>query len=418
MGGGLCWIDYDKDGWLDLYLVNSHTEDETEYWQAQGGLPRNALYRNHGGIFTEVSAAASADLAMRGTGCIAADFNRDGYTDLFVTADGPNALLWNQGDGTFVEGAEAAGLHNLEWNASAAAGDLNNDGWLDLFVTSYIDLNKRIPKPTGAFPQDFYGLSDKLYISEGLADGSEGAPVTFREVTRAAGLERQERGLGALLSDLDNDGDLDLYIANDGHPNRLYANQPWPDSKEADPEGLGFRFVDLTETANVGDSGSGMGVTSGDYDGDGWLDLFITNWERELNALYRNEMADEGDLTFQYSTFRIGVSGLGNGKTGWGTHLIDLDHDTDADLLIANGRVPVTNLVTDPELARLYLNRSWNLAGKPGRTGHFLDWTEQVGLAGRGTIAGAGQRSGGLRQRRRSGHRHQHDCRTAGAAAQ
>jgi cytochrome c peroxidase len=390
MGGGLCWIDYDGDGWLDLYLVNSHAEDEVDYWQANGGLPRNVLYRNEGGLFRDVSAATNVDLAMRGTGCVAVDFNRDGHMDLYVSADGPDALLWNQGDGTFIEGAAAAGLGAPEWTASAAAGDLNNDGWPDLFVTGYIDLNNRIPKPVGAFPQDYYGLPDRLYINEGPADGAAGGPVTFREVTVAAGLTRQERGLGALLSDLDDDGDLDLYIANDGHPNRLYANEPWPGGKEADPEGLGFRFVDLTDTANVGDSGSGMGVASGDYDGDGWLDLFITNWERELNALYRNETAEQGHLTFQYSTFRIGISGLGNGKTGWGTHLIDIDHDTDADLLIANGRVPVTNLQTDPELVRLYLNRSWNLAGDKGRTGHFLDWTKQAGLEEVGPLLARG----------------------------
>ena len=114
----------------------------------------------------------------------------------------------------------------------------------------------------------------------------------------------------------------------------------------------------MTETAGVGDSGSGMGVAGGDYDGDGWTDLFVTNWERELNALYRSEADATGELVFQYSTFRIGITGLGNGMTGWGTHLADFDHDTDADLLIVNGHVPVTNLATDPELVRYYRNRT------------------------------------------------------------
>ena len=390
MGGGLCWIDYDNDGWLDLYLINSYTKDEVAYWQEHGGLPTNALYRNEAGHFRNVSAAANVDLAMRGTGCVAADFNLDGYVDLFVSADGPNAMLWNRGDGTFSEGGAAAGVDAPEWNASAAAGDLNGDGWPDLFVTSYIDLKKRVPKPSGAFPQDYYGLTDRLYLSDGPVDSNAGSPVTFREVTALAGLTRQERGLGALLSDLDDDGDLDLYIANDGHPNRLYANEPWPGGAEADPEGLGFRFRDLTDTADVGDSGSGMGVTSGDYDGDGWLDLFITNWERELNALYRNEVADEAELTFQYSTFRIGISGLGNGKTGWGTHLVDIDQDTDQDLLIVNGRVPITNLHTDPELVRLYRNRSQSLQAGPGQRGHFLDWTKQAGLEDVGPLLARG----------------------------
>ncbi|MGB0385231.1 MAG: ScyD/ScyE family protein [Ardenticatenaceae bacterium] len=402
MGGGLCWIDYNRDGWLDLYLVNSHAEEEIDDWEKQGGLPRNALYRNDGGTFTDVSAESGADLAQRGNGCVAADFDLDGWYDLYLTADGPNALLWNNGDGTFSEGAQVAGIDAPEWNSAAVVGDLDQDGWPDLFVAAYIDLNRQIPKPVGAFPGDYYGLPDRLYLNNGpTSDGR----VTFREVTQLAGLERQERGLGALLSDLDQDGDLDLYIANDGQPNRLYENQQLPDAPTTSPLKLGgteggrgtegrgqlaFRLIDLTNSANVGDSGSGMGVAGGDYDGDGLTDLFITNWERELNALYRNESAAEGHLTFQYSTFRIGISGLGNGVTGWGTALADLDHDTDADLLIINGRVPVTSFDNDPELVRFYRNRSQNMNGPPGRPGHFLDATEQIGLKKVGPILGRG----------------------------
>ncbi len=377
MGGGLCWLDYDRDGWLDLYLVNSHAEDEVDAWQRGEGLPRNALFRNARGQFEDVSTDSEADLALRGNGCVAADFDNDGWTDLYVTADGPNALLWNNGDGTFSEGAVAAGVAAAEWNSSSAAGDLNGDGLVDLFVTAYIDLDKRIPKPSGAFPQDYYGLADRLYLNQG--DG------TFAEVTGAAGLAQEERGLGALLTDLDHDGDLDLYVANDGHPNRLYRNDP-----AVDAAGPGFRFIDVTVDAGVGDTGSGMGVTSGDYDGDGWTDLFITNWERELNALYRSQVGELSDLVYQYSTFRIGISGLGNGMTGWGTHLMDFDHDTDADLLIVNGRVPVTNLATDPELVRFYRNRTADRWDEHARVGHFLEWTGQVGLKELGPLLGRG----------------------------
>jgi hypothetical protein len=387
MGGGLCWIDYDKDGWQDLYLVNSYAEEEIPYWTDQGGLPHNVLYHNEQGVFVDVSAASGADLAIRGNGCLVTDFNLDGWPDMFITADGPNRLLWNNGDGTFTEDAQTAGVAAPEWNSAAVAGDLNGDGLPDLFVAAYIDLDKKIPKPSGAFPQDYYGLPDHLYLNQGPAGSDR---VTFREVTTQAGLIREERGLGALLSDLDGDGDLDLYIANDGHPNRLYANEPWPGGPSADPEGLGFRFKDLTDTAQVGDSGSGMGVTSGDYDGDGLPDLFITNWERELNALYRNESAEKAPLVFQYSTFRIGVSGLGNGLTGWGAHLQDFDQDTDVDLLIVNGRVPVTNLQTDPQLIRYYRNRSQNLDGSTSRPGQFVEWTEQVGLKDVGPVLGRG----------------------------
>lgn len=387
MGGGLCWIDYDHDGWLDLYIVNSYAVEEVGYWERQGGLPQNRLYRNVAGRFVDVSDASGAGLTMRGKGCVAADFNNDGWIDLYVTAYGANALLWNNGDGTFSEGAAAAGVDAPEWSSAAAVADVNGDGWLDLFVGAYIDFKRKIPKPVGAFPQDYYGIPDRLYLNRGPdADGR----AFFEEVTLVAGLVKEERTLGAIFTDVDGDGDLDLYIANDGHPNRLYRNDLWPGGVEADPERLGFRFVDVTHQADVGDTGSGMGVASGDYDGDGRFDLFITNWERELNALYRNTTEAGGPVTFQYSTFRIGLSGLGNGMTGWGAHLVDLDNDTDRDLLIVNGRVPVTNLETDPELVRYYRNRTWSLNGPTDRPGHFIEWTQQVGLRDLGPILGRG----------------------------
>ncbi len=360
MGAGVCWIDYDQDGWLDLYLVNSHAEAERPYWQTQGGLPGNSLYRNVKGQFIEVSVPTGTDLALRGNGCVAADFNVDGWPDLYITADGPNKLLWNQGDGTFVEGAAVAGVAAPEWNSAASVADVNNDGWPDLFVAAYIDLDNTIPHPSGAFPQDYYGLPDRMYVNNG--DG------TFREVAAAVGLHREERGLGAIFTDLDNDGRSELYIANDGQPNRLYTAVP-------DNSDIGFHFEDLSLTADVGDSGSGMGITGGDYDGDGRFDLFVTNWEAELNALYRNEIDERGELVFRYSTYRIGISGLGNNMTGWGTHFADFDHDGDMDLLVVNGRVPVSNMAADAELVRFYGNMQQE--GKPGQ---FREWTRQVGL--------------------------------------
>ncbi len=360
MGAGLCWIDYDQDGWQDLYLVNSHAKEERAYWQENGGLPTNALFRNEEGQFSDVSAQTGTDLALRGNGCIAADFNLDGWPDLYVTADGPNKLLWNQGDGTFVEGAAAAGVAAPEWNSASAVADLNLDGWPDLFVAAYIDLENKIPHPSGAFPQDYYGLPDRMYVNNGNG--------TFRDVTDLVGLEREERGVGPIFTDLDNDGRLELYIANDGQPNRLYTAVP--DSSLA-----GFHFEDLSLTADIGDSGSGMGVAGGDYDGDGRFDLFVTNWEAELNALYRNEIDERGELVFRYSTYRIGISGLGNNMTGWGTHFADFDQDGDVDLMTVNGRVPVSNFASDAELVRFYGNMQQE--GKPGQ---FREWTRQVGL--------------------------------------
>ncbi|MDJ0757141.1 MAG: ScyD/ScyE family protein [Ardenticatenaceae bacterium] len=362
MGAGLCWIDYNNDGWLDLYLINSHALEETDTWENNGGLPHNRLYQNEEGQFIDVSQSTGSDLALRGNGCVAADLNLDGWTDLYITADGPNALLWNQGDGTFLEGAAAAGVDAPEWNSAASVGDLNGDGWPDLFVAAYIDLENMIENPVGAFPQDFFGLPDRLYVNQG--DG------TFAEVTSAAGLNREERGLGSLMSDFDLDGDLDLYIANDGHPNRLYVNES---------NGSALRFTDISLTSNTNDSGSGMGVAGGDYDNNGLFDLLVTNWDTELNALYRNQYDQGGELEFRYSTFQIGMTGLGNNMTGWGTAWADFDHDGDEDLFVVNGHVPIGDLAADAQLVRLYGNRY--VEGFPGQ---LREWTQDVGLSEEG----------------------------------
>ncbi|MEM8863208.1 MAG: CRTAC1 family protein, partial [Chloroflexota bacterium] len=366
MGGGLCWLDFDLDGWLDLYVVNSHAIAEQDYWAENGGLPTNQLYKNSDGEFVNVTDESGTGLTLRGNGCVAADLNNDGLIDIFVTADGPNKLLWNNGDGTFTEGAEQAGLSGpiepelAEWNSAASVGDLNGDGWPDIFVAAYINLENKVEKPVGAFPQDFYGLFDHLYLNQG--DG------TFVEVTADLGLDRAERGLGSVMSDLDNDGDLDLYIANDGHPNRMYLN-------EVNDSALGFMLVDVSQSSGANDSGSGMGIATGDYDNDGYFDLLVTNWDTELNALYRNEVGEKDALEFRYSTFRIGISGLGNNITGWGTAWVDFDHDTDQDLLVVNGHVPISNPAEDAQLVRLYGNR---LA--EGMPDQFREWTQLVGL--------------------------------------
>ena len=161
---------------------------------------------------------------------------------------------------------------------------------------------------------------------------------------------------------------LKLYIANDGQPNRLYSIVP-------DSSQIGFHMADLSLSAGTGDSGSGMGVTGGDYDGDGRLDLFVTNWEAELNALYRNEFDERSELVFRYSTYRIGIWGLGNNMTGWGTHFADFDQDGDVDLMTVNGRVPVSHFASDAELVRYYGNML-----QEGKPGEFREWTRQVGL--------------------------------------
>ena len=186
MGGGVCWLDFDNDGWLDLYAVNSHSiAVDVARWKERGGLPRNALYRNVNGKFTDVSRGSGADLQVRGNGCVAADFNGDGRTDLYVTATGYDALLWNEGDGKFVDGARAAGIDTYGWHTAATVGDVNADGRPDLFVAGYTDLNAPVEGASG-FPSTYAGVRDRLYVNDGLDAAGH---ARFREVTDEAGIE-------------------------------------------------------------------------------------------------------------------------------------------------------------------------------------------------------------------------------------
>jgi FG-GAP-like repeat/ASPIC and UnbV/Domain of unknown function (DUF6851) len=362
MGGGLCWIDYDRDGWLDLFVVNSYTESQLDRWENQGGPPRSTLFRSVKGRFVDVSSDSGADLPVRGNGCVAADFDRDGWTDLYVTTAGAGALLWNEGDGTFTEGAKAAGVDAFGWHTGAAAGDVNGDGWPDLFVAGYADLNSPVENATQGFPGSYAGVRDLLFLSNGESDAGR---VTFREVGIQAGLEaaRFAYGLGAVFSDFDRDGDLDLYVANDTNPNRLYENVPWPGGAQADPAGLGFRFDERAASAGVADPNAGMGIAAADYDGDGRNDLFVTNARRQLHAAYRSQplAASAPSWVDTRTEFAAAFDGT---FTGWGVSWADLDLDTDLDLLLTNGAIPVTSLKKDAEPIQLVESRA--AQGVPG----------------------------------------------------
>ncbi|MCP4306720.1 MAG: hypothetical protein GY788_17970 [bacterium] len=371
MSGGLCWIDYDKDGWMDLYLVNSHSLDERDHWSRNGGLPSNTMLRNDQGVFVDVTAETGTGLTTRGHGCVAADFDGDGWTDLYVTADGTNSMLLNELGNSFA--ATQVTPPAIEWSSSAAVGDLNGDDLPDLVVGSYIDLNRKIDKPSGAFPQDFLGLANHLFLNT-----SRNGVLSFSDITTEAGTTEEERTLGVVMSDFDGDGDLDLYFTNDGQPNRLHENI-------TENPGDVPQFTDISVSAGVADSGSGMGIAVGDWTGDATVDLLITNWDRELNAIFQNLGTDEGELTFRQSTFRIGLAGLGNNQTGWGTALEDFDNDADNDMLIVNGHVPISDLEEDSQLVRLYGN-----LGAEGEQGQFEDWTGRVGLEALGPLMARG----------------------------
>lgn len=379
MGGGICWLDFDDDGWLDLFVVNSYAEREASRWLDGEGLPRTALYRNEGGRFVDVGAGSGADLPIRGTGCVAADLDLDGRTDLYVTSDRGGALLWNEGDGRFAEGAGEAGAPSFGWYAGIAAGDLNGDGWPDLFLAGYVDLNNRIPEATLGFPNTYRPVRDLLYLSNGPGDGGR---VTFREVGVEAGLEAGELGygLGALLTDVDRDGDLDLYVANDTNPNRLYQNVPWPGGIAADPAGLGFRFEEVAAGVGVADPDAGMGVAAGDFDGDGWVDLFVTNASGQRHAAYRSTGA--GASSFADVRGQFGPELV---LTGWGVSWVDVDLDTDLDLVLVNGEVPVRDVTEGAQPVQAFANMT-----AQGERGRFEEASASLGLGGVGPLLARG----------------------------
>ena len=179
MGGGVCWVDIDGDGWLDLFAVNSYSDLDYGYWASNGGLPRSALFRNRHGTFTDVTTTSGAGVRIRGNGCVAGDFNGDGFSDIYVTAAGNDALLWNDGKGHFTEGARAAGITAWGWHSGAAVGDVNGDGRPDIFVAGYTDVNAPSPGSTSGFPNDHLGVRDLLYLN--LGNDRKGH-ARFREV--------------------------------------------------------------------------------------------------------------------------------------------------------------------------------------------------------------------------------------------
>jgi len=382
LGGGVCWIDYDSDGWLDLYAVNSYARAEAGRWQDEGGLPRNALFHNEHGTFVDVSAGSGADLAVRGNGCVAADFDLDGNTDLYVTTADAGALLWNEGDGTFTEGAAAAGVEAFGWHAGAAVGDVNGDGLPDLFVAGYADLQNPVGATSLGFPNTYFGVRDLLYLNRGAAQGGR---VTFREVGADAGLEVVgfEYGLGAVFSDLDRDGDLDLYVANDTKPNRLYDNVPWPGGAKADPARIGFRFEELAAKAGVADPNAGMGVAEGDFNDDGLPDLFVTNGRGQVHAAYLGQASEVVNPSFADVRGDLGLHL--KGPVGWGVSWGDLDLDTDLDLVVVNGDVPVTDLGKDAQPVQVFGNLT-----AQGSAGRFEDLGDTWGMRELGPLLGRG----------------------------
>ena len=370
MGGGLCWLDYNNDGWMDLFVVNSFSESDITDWDQHGGLPTSQLFENVHGRFVNVTRSSGAGLPVRGNGCVAADFNGDGRTDLFVTTNDDDKLLWNNGNGTFTEGARSSGVVSFGWHSGAAVADVNGDGRPDLFVAGYTNINGPVPGSAAGFPTNHIGVRDLLFLNEG--NGTQGH-ATFREVGRQAGLDpRDEHGLGALFTDVNGDGRPDLYVANDEDPNRLYLDEAWPGGAAADPKGLGFRLVDVSRKNDVADTNAGMGVAGADFNGDDVGDLFVSNSRGQEHAVFTGRRPG-GPL---FANARPGfTAAFGRHYAGWGDSWVDLNRDGYPDLVLANGAIPITSLAKSAGPIQVLENLE-----APGKPGQFGDATGLLGL--------------------------------------
>jgi hypothetical protein len=329
MGAGAGWLDYNNDGHLDLYLVNS---SGTKAYKPAAKL-RNALYRNNGdGIFTDVTSEAGTDGAgIFGMGVAAGDFDNDGWRDLYITGYNGSVLYRNRGDGTFADVTAKAGVANRDrWGSSPAWFDYDKDGFLDLVVVNYVDWSPENnifcgePRPgyrSYCHPNKFRGQRTALYRNNG--DG------TFLNTSDVTGIgSKPGNGLGVLCFDFDGDGWQDVFIANDSMENFLYRNRA----------GKKFEEVAIESGVAYGEDGkaeAGMGVDAADYDNDGKLDLVITHLDREFNRLYRNL----GGGTFDDATFSGKLGYHNYTLSGFGTRFMDFDNDGWRDLFIANGHV-------------------------------------------------------------------------------
>jgi hypothetical protein len=328
MSGGVVMLDYDLDGDEDLFFV-----DGGKLPGYTGEEPRSRLYRNDGGRFVDRTDASGIRLAGYGSGGAAGDVDNDGDPDLFITEFGADQLFVNQGDGTFVDGTARAGVADPLWSTSAAFADTDRDGDLDLYITNYVDFAVETAKPCFdpkthvvgyCGPESYNGLPDRFYRNRG--DG------TFEDATRAAGFGGAVGpGLGVVFGDIDNDLWPDLYVANDQKPNFLFRN--------LGIEGKGtFEDISLlsgTALSGAGRAEAGMGVDIDDYDGDGLMDIVVTNFELESNGLYRNL----GAGTFSDNRFIAQIAEPSLAFLAFGVDLADLDQDGDLDLVIANGHI-------------------------------------------------------------------------------
>jgi enediyne biosynthesis protein E4 len=384
LGGGGAIFDYDRDGRLDLYVPGGGELVEQKAWR---GHPGTLLRQSGPATLTTTTLAAGLQHATHYThGCAVGDADHDGFPDLLVTGYGGLQFWKNQGDGSFVESHAAAGLVDPQWSSSAGWADLNLDGDLDLYVAHYVNWsfeNHPHCHPRGPDqrdvcpPREFQGLTDALFLNQG--DGS------FRDATADAPLQPGGKGLGVIMTDLDGDTDVDVYVANDTTENFLYWN-------ESGPGRLSLREAGLPAGVAMDDRGfpnGSMGVAVADLNADSRPDLWVTNFEEETFALYVNQ----GDGLFQHRSRETGVTAIGSVYVGFGTCAEDLENDGDTDLIVSNGHV-VYYAPTAPEAQEpiVLVNRGDGLFDRqvPGPEGAYC----QRPHIGRGLASGDINRDG------------------------
>jgi enediyne biosynthesis protein E4 len=324
-GAGCAFLDYDNDGWMDIYLVNS---GKCDFFTPNPPL-RNALYKNNrDGTFTDVTEKAGVTGGGYGQGVAVGDYDGDGFPDIYVTQYGRSILYHNNGDGTFTDVTEKAGVAAPGWASSAVWFDYDNDGRLDLFVGRFVDFSKELNKPCGihedgrlhyCIPKVYSPMPSWLFHNNG--DG------TFTDVSKESGIASSlGKVWGVVATDINNDGLMDLWVSNDTVPNFLFANR-----------GKG-RFDEIATLAGVaysdaGRARSGMGVDSADFNSDGWMGLFVANLDREMFSIYKNNH----DETFDDLAISTGIGKATKFMSGWGLKFFDYDNDGNLDLLLANG---------------------------------------------------------------------------------
>lgn len=373
VGAGCAFLDYDNDGWMDIYLVNSGPCD---FFMPATPLS-NALYRNNrDGTFTDVTAKAGVAGNAYGMGAAVGDYNGDGLPDLYVTQY-PNSILYrNNGDGTFTDVTAQAGVGAPGWGTSAVWFDYDNDGKLDLFVCRFADFNKSKNVLCGGHgpgeryyckPNVFNPMPSWLFHNNG--DG------TFTDVSGKSGIARYPgKAWGVVAADVNNDGLMDLFVGNDTSPNSLFINHG---KGHFEDEGL-LAGVALNP---FGATRSGMGVDAADYNQDGWIDLFVANVDHEMYSLYRNEKENR----FEDVALPSGIGGITRMMSGWGLKFFDYDNDGDIDLVMSNGHPDLTVDSHHPDIH--YLEGMLLFKGTGEK---WKNVSEQAGPAFAKKIAGRG----------------------------